>query len=201
MKKKLILLLAVAFALCAMTACSDTKTDLPEASSVQESGQTEENKDGVAGQEEEQTVKPGFSAEEDLAVLIDGKNYGLRIDSAELISVLGEDYDYSEVISCVYDGQDKTYEYEDITISTVPVEGKDLIEVYTLKTDKYSTAKGAKVGMTKDEILAIYGEECFDDGYMTYSTTNDENDIQAERIQLYLEEGKVVEIYVYSPSY
>lgn len=144
--------------------------------------------------------KASFS-KDDLAVTIDGKNYGLRIDSADVLDVLGTDYDYSEVISCVYDGQDKTYEYEHIILSTVPVDGKDLVEVYTLKDNTYSTAAGAKVGMTKDEILAIYGDQYFDDGYMTYSTTNDQKDVEAERIQFYFEGDKVAEIYVYSPSY
>lgn len=143
----------------------------------------------------------GKFSQQDLGVSIEGKVYGLREDSAPLLEALGSGYDYSEMVSCVYDGKDKTYRYPGITVNTVPVDGKDLVEMITLTDGTYQTLRGTKVGDTLDAVKKLYGEEYFDDGYLTYSLTNDSNDIQAERIQFEYAGGQVSTIYIYSPSY
>ena len=153
----------------------------------------------LAGCSENEKTEQGL----ELKINVDGKLYGLREDSSAIISQLGDDYAYSSAVSCVYKGEDKQYEYEDIIISTVPVDGKDIVEDYALKTNKYSTSKGITIGSTKDDAIKAYGEGYFMQGnLMTYSTTGTPEDIQAERIQLYLDgENKIIEIHVYSPSY
>lgn len=74
----------------------------------------------------------GAFSEKDLGVEIGGKVYYLREDSAALLAALGDGFEYSEMVSCVYDGKDKTYTYPGITVNTVPVGGKDVIEMITL---------------------------------------------------------------------
>lgn len=142
----------------------------------------------------------GFS-EDDLGLEIAGEKYYLREDSTPVIEALGDGYEYSEMVSCVYDGQDKTFAYPGLTVNTVPVEGRDIIEMFTLTDDTYATLRGVKVGMSRDQVIAAYGEEYFDDGYINYTVTNDPADIQAERIQFEMSGDTVSAIYIYSPSY
>ena len=143
----------------------------------------------------------GAFSESDLGVEIQGQTYYLREDSADLLSALGEGYDYSEMVSCVYDGKDKTYAYPGITVNTVPVEGADVIEMITLTDATYATLRGARVGDALSTLAELYGADYFDDGYITYSTTNDPADIQAERIQFEPAGDLIGAIYIYSPSY
>lgn len=140
----------------------------------------------------------GAFSEKDLGVEIGGKVYYLREDSAALLAALGDGFEYSEMVSCVYDGKDKTYTYPGIT---VPVGGKDVIEMITLTDGTYATLRGAKVGDALSSVTELYGADYFDDGYLTYSITNDPEDIEAERIQFEPLGDAVGTIYIYSPSY
>ncbi len=138
----------------------------------------------------------------DLGVSIDGKVFYLREDASAVLAALGEDFEYSEMVSCVYDGKDKTYIFDGITVNTVPVDGKDLVEMFTFTSDKYQTLRGAKVGDTLAAVRACYdGAKEFDDGYLTYSLTGDAQDVNAERIQFEYKGDTVEKVYVYSPSY
>ena len=134
----------------------------------------------------------GAFSEKDLGVEIGGKVYYLREDSAALLAALGDGFEYSEMVSCVYDG---------ITVNTVPVGGKDVIEMITLTDGTYATLRGAKVGDALSSVTELYGADYFDDGYLTYSITNDPEDIEAERIQFEPLGDAVGTIYIYSPSY
>ena len=127
----------------------------------------------------------GAFTDKDLGIAIGGKTYYLREDSAALIAALGDGYEYSEMVSCVYDGKDKTFAYDGVTVSTVPVDGKDITEMLTIT----------------GEVKAAYGEKWFDDGYLTYSISGDETDIHSERIQFEYSGDTVTRIFIYSPSY
>lgn len=143
----------------------------------------------------------GKFAQGDLGVAISGKTYFLREDSAGLLAALGDGYEYSEIVSCVYEGMDKTYVFPGVKVNTVPVDGKDVIEMITLTDGTYATLRGVKVGQDKAALTAAYGEDYFDDGYVTYSLTNKPEDIQAERIQFEFSGDAIATIYIYSPSY
>jgi len=148
-----------------------------------------------------QKAPSGAFSKADLGVNIGGQIYYLREDSAKLLAALGDGCDYSEMVSCVYDGKDKTFIYPGISVNTVPAGAKDMIEMITLTDANYETLRGVSVGDTMDKLAAAYGEKYFDDGYITYSLTNDPYDIQSERIQFYFEDGVINTIYIYSPSY
>lgn len=149
----------------------------------------------------EPAVLTGAFSEKDLGISLNGKIYYLREDSAEALAALGDDYTYSEMVSCVYDGKDKTYTYSGITVNTVPVDGKDVIEMFTITDAAYTTLRGVTVGATREEVIAAYGEEFFDDGWLNYTMSNDQTDVQAERIQFEMDGDTVSAIYIYSPSY
>ena len=125
----------------------------------------------------------GAFTDKDLGIAIGGKAYYLREDSAALISALGDGYEYG------------------VTVSTVPVDGKDVTEMITITGGDYATLRGIKIGNTLGEVKAAYGEKWFDDGYLTYSISGDETDIHSERIQFEYSGDTVTRIFIYSPSY
>lgn len=146
------------------------------------------------------SAQEGFG-QDDLGLELEGNTYYLRTDSAPLIEALGDGYEYSEMVSCVYDGKDKTFSYPGLNVNTVPVDGKDIIEMLTLTDGTYATLRGVRVGDSREQVIAAYGEDYFDDGYINYTLTNDPADIQAERIQFEMSGDTVSTIYIYSPSY
>ncbi len=209
MKKFLIMVLALA--LCALCAACGSASGAPASTPASVPNAPEAAANNVIAPEEAPSVPekeaaaPGVPAgpftQEDLGFALDGKTYFLREDSAELLAALGDGYEFSEIVSCVYSGMDKTYAYPGVTVNTVPVDGKDIIEMITLTDDTYETLRGVKIGQDMSAITAAYGEDYFDDGYITYSLTNDPEDIQAERIQFEFSGNAIGTIYIYSPSY
>ncbi len=196
--KKSILSIAVALTLVLAACAPGESTDAPVSTAQPTAEVVEPAEPSVAEPAAQEAAAFG---EKDLGLMIDGVTYYLRDDSAPVIAALGEDYSFSEMVSCVYDGQDKTYAYDAVTVSTVPVDGKDIIEMFTLTGGGVETLRGIKVGDTREDAIAAYGEDYFDDGYLTYSITNDMADIQSERIQFELAEDVITAIYIYSPSY
>lgn len=150
-------------------------------------------------------IEPGsaFKEDADMALVINGKTYAVRTDSAPVISVLGEDYAYEETVSCIYEGYDKTFNYGDITVYTVPVDDQDIIEMFTVTGGDYATPRGIKVGSTRQDVLTAYGENfTSDDGYyLTYTEDGNPENFSAMRVMFRMENDKVVEFSVYSPSY
>lgn len=156
-------------------------------------------------QGESQQIAPGsaFNDKADMAVVINGVTYPVRVDSANVLSALGNDYDYDETVSCVYEGYDKTFQFEDIRVSTVPVDNVDIIEMFTLTGGDYSTTRGLKVGASRQDVVAAYGDRfTSDDGYyLVYTQNGDPNDYSAMRIMFKMNGDTVEEICIYSPSY
>lgn len=114
---------------------------------------------------------------------------------------LGDNYEFSESISCAYDGMDKIYQYEHFNIYTYPEGDKDYVLEVELLDDTYATDKGVKIGMTKDDIVKAYGDNWFgDDTMMTYNKTNNEDDIQAPSLYFYLEDGVITGIGITGQS-
>lgn len=147
------------------------------------------------------TGKP-FRNDFDMALVIGGKTYPVRVDSKEVLEALGSDYKYAETISCVYEGYDKTFTYEGIVVSTVPVDDKDVIEMFSVTGGDYKTTRGIGIGASREEVVKAYGENFFDDGwYVTYTESGDPEKISEMRIQFRFVDDVLTEFYVYSPSY
>ena len=201
----ILVLAAVCFAACGGESGAPANTQAPADVTEAPADVTEapaDVTDAPAGTEQTADFmgKP-FSNDFDMAVMIGGKAYPVRVDSAEVLSVLGDDCEKDEQISCVYDGMDKTFTYDGIIVSTVPVDGKDVIEMFTITSADYSTTRNITVGASRDDVIAAYGENYWDDGYVTYTESGDENNISEMRIQFLFEGDTVSEIYIYSPSY
>jgi hypothetical protein len=136
---------------------------------------------------------------DDIAAVIDGKTYNMSIDFTELYAYLGKEDELDEAPSCAYDGEDKGYNYEDISVDTIPLEkGKEFIDAYTFYTDKFSTPRGAKVGMNIDDVKALYGNVFVQDSEWTMYYLNDVRDAKTPQIIFEADEtGTVIEITIF----
>ena len=152
-------------------------------------------------------IAPGsaFKDAQDMAVVINGVTYPVRVDSKAVLEALGgiDSCEYEETVSCVYKGYDKSFDFGDIRVSTVPVDDVDIIEMFTLRGGDYATPRGIKVGDPRQKMIEAYGESCMmDDGYyVTYTANGDPNDFSAMRIMFKMNGDTIEEICVYSPSY
>ncbi|MDR1117414.1 MAG: hypothetical protein LBL09_04120 [Oscillospiraceae bacterium] len=107
---------------------------------------------------------PGFG-KSDLYLVIGGTKYYCDRDINDIISTFGEDYEYSEAISCAYDGLDKTYGYGDFEVLTYPDGDKDYVQEIYVFGGSAQTSKGIKLGDSKDDVTELYGEGN-DTGYL-----------------------------------
>lgn len=97
-------------------------------------------------------------SEDDLSLTVDGVAVTVKSEVSDLLDGFGEGYEYSEAISCVYEGMDKTFTYENLSLYTYPDGSSDcLMEIYCVDGD-VKTAKGITFGSTKAEIEAAYGK-------------------------------------------
>ncbi len=97
--------------------------------------------------------------EEDLSLTVGGVQITTEADVADLLATFGEDYAYAEAVSCVYDGMDKSFTYEDFTIYTYPSEQGDcLMEIYCQSGD-VTTAKGISIGASLSDVTELYGTD------------------------------------------
>jgi len=100
----------------------------------------------------------------DLVLSIGGKEFRLDDNIALVTAVLGTEYEYSETISCEYDGMDKIFTYDGVEFYTYPEGEEDFLHEILLLTPKYQTARGIAVDDSKDQVTAAYGEEFEDKG-------------------------------------
>jgi hypothetical protein len=144
---------------------------------------------------------PSNLKESDLSFALDGKSYALKTDAQPLLDALGSGYALIEAPSCLYQGNDKTFEYESIVIYTIPVDGKDIIDEIDLTGGSYETSRGIKIGDTLEDIRKAYGESYFDDGgIIEYNLSGDKSDIKSPKIYFEMTDGKVSCIGLYSAS-
>ena len=107
-------------------------------------------------------------SEADLSLTVDGVSVTAKSEVADLLDSFGEGYEYSEAISCVYEGMDKTFTYENFSLYTYPNGSSDcLMEIYCVDGD-VKTAKGITFGSTKSEIEAAYGKGTEAGSTLTY---------------------------------
>ncbi|MCR5809137.1 MAG: hypothetical protein K6G56_06200 [Clostridiales bacterium] len=144
-----------------------------------------------------------FDEDFDMAVVINGVTYPIHSDVKDILAALGDGYEYSETISCTRNGMEKTYEYDGIRIDTLPeMDGSDIIGLIVLTGEGFVTPRNIGVGSTREEVIAAYGDNFFDDGYvLTYTKSNDPENIAEKRIQIIFENDVIVELDVYAPDY
>lgn len=94
--------------------------------------------------------------EDDISIRVNGETIDTHSSVSAILDAFGPDYAFSEAISCVYTGMDKTYQYPDLFLYTYPDgENDHLMEVYC--TADVETAKGIGLGASLKDIEAAYG--------------------------------------------
>jgi len=140
-------------------------------------------------------------SEKDLVFVLDGTEYTLGTDALPLIEALGTDYDLDAATSCVYEGDDKTFIYDDICVYTNPIGGKDLFYLIEIFGGDYQTSKGIRVGSTLEEVKAAYGEGGFEeDSVYMYNLAGDKDDLESPQLVFELMDGRVTVISFYAPT-
>jgi len=120
-------------------------------------------------------VKTGMTTE-DMKFSFGGVNVTVTSNSASLLSVLGTPVRTSVEPSCYYDGDDKVFEYDALTITTYPLNGADCICEILLKKDTVSTTRGLKVGMALADAENLYGKsKKVSNMYCFYPDSQDES--------------------------
>ena len=97
-------------------------------------------------------------SEADLSLTVSGTAVQPDTSVSALLDAFGGDYTYSEAVSCVYTGMDKTYAYSDLILYTYPDGDADrLLELYC--TADVQTAQGVSIGASRKDVEAAYGTE------------------------------------------
>ncbi len=180
---KKIVLAAMMMAMIAMlTACTeaaDTVTDMNDTVSdaetiLQDYKETMDNVDEM-GEDAldgsvDVSVQTNNTSLDDYKFVYNGTTIAPDMNTNEFMDALGEPLQYYEVKSCAFEGMDKIYTYTSFEIGTYPNGDDDLVSYIYFKDDTVTTEEGAYIGMSKADVLALYGDNYEDNaGVITYS--------------------------------
>ncbi len=142
----------------------------------------------------------GKTAEPEPVLTVGGTEIDAASTSVEAaLAVLGEDYEYAEAVSCVYDGMDKTYSYADATLYTCPDEtGDRLMELYCTGGD-VKTPAGIALGDGREKVVKTYGGGFVESGaILAYEKEPSAPENEPASLYFELTDGKVTAIAVTS---
>lgn len=158
----------------------------------------EETDDSTATDSTETSGEQGSTfTEQDLIVSVDGQNFSMLEDTAGLLSILGDEYAYNEAESCVYDGMDKTFDYGQVIVYTVPSGDIDLLDGIDILDQSIATSKGIQVGSSREDVLAAYGQPADDQYDLTYNVSGDIERVGDPRLTFYLDDDDNVNLISY----
>jgi len=147
-------------------------------------------------------AKAGLT-QDDLAFPLGDTSFALDSDASALVAALGDDYEYSEAVSCAYVGMDKVFTYDGVIVFTYPVEDTDHIDEIYITSDKYATAKGITVGSTTADIQKAYGKDAVDvdgDGLLVLTLDGPSVDTDTACLYFVINGDTVLEYSYYSAS-
>lgn len=134
----------------------------------------------------------GDSKDDMYALTIDGVTIKGNTKVQQYLDKLGDDYEYSESISCAYDGLDKIYTYDNFSIYTYPQGDQDYVLEVEVLGGSYTTGKGIKIGSSRAEVIKVYGDKYLEDGILLYyNKTNDAQDATAPMLYFIMENDTV----------
>lgn len=136
----------------------------------------------------------------DLVISFRGQAYKLLEDASGLLQILGDDCQYSEAESCVYDGMDKTFDFGNLCVYTIPSAEADLLDGLDVYDDSVTTARNISVGATREEVLLAYGPQAGEESDLVYNTSGDISRLGDPKLTFLMENDLVVAISYYSGS-
>ncbi len=126
------------------------------------------------------------------SVEIMGSKIECRMDMQKVLDSFKDlEYEYSESISCAYNGLDKIYDYSDngFIVYTYPDGDKDyVLEVVVTDEGIKQLDDKVYVGMSKDELIALFGSEYTEDGDVLTYVVKDE-----QTMYFLMDDDKVIE--------
>lgn len=125
-------------------------------------------------------------------VEMNGKVITLNDNVKDVIEKLGECKNVKESKSCLFDGNDKTYDYNDIIITTYPQKENDLVSSITVSHQDIKISSGIKIGDSLEQILQAYG-----DGYVSQDDVACSYEFGDYGIIFYLEDEHIQQYDVY----
>ncbi len=171
--KKWIVTITMVLAMATLTACAqaseevaDTVVDMNDKVSDVETilGDYKETMNNVDAMGQNATegdatapVQTNNTSLDDYVFEYKGVKIAPDMNTSEFLAALGEPLHYYEVKSCAFEGMDKIYTYTSFEISTYPNGANDLVSSIYFKDDTVTTQEGAYLGMSKSEVLALYG--------------------------------------------
>lgn len=130
-----------------------------DASATQEIAGTSNQEADKNENNKEVQVDAQNTASDMYSITLNGVSVTVDAPADEVISQMGKENTYFEAASCAFEGLDKYYSYDHFEIDTYPDGDKDYISAVVLLDDLISTDEGVSLGMTKDDVIAVYGED------------------------------------------
>ncbi len=126
------------------------------------------------------------------SVEIMGNKIECNMDMQDVLKMFPQlKYEYSESISCAYNGLDKIYDFTDagFIVYTYPVEDKDYVLEVTVSSEEIKQNNDTVYnGMTKQQLIDLFGEEFTVDGDTITYVVNDK-----QTMYYLLDADKVIE--------
>jgi hypothetical protein len=104
-----------------------------------------------------------------------GVSIGVDVDVEPIVEALGEANSVYEQPSCAGQGTSYAYTYSGFEIATYPDGDSNLIAYILIKDDTVSTPEGIDLSMTKDDVIAAYGDGYTAEGVDDEADTDDAN--------------------------
>ena len=163
--QKIVLTLTLALLLASCSPAADPADDqtTPAAVTTAPSETTSAPDETTGSQSQNPVFTVGFE-DSDFHFTVNGADLRPGSKLSSFSAQLGEPVEMTEAPSCYAEGNDKVIVYDGYTLYTTPDGDEDTLSIIELNGASVSTPKGAHVGMTFDEIKALYGESFSSEG-------------------------------------
>lgn len=146
-------------------------------SAVSNSAEVQETIEEITEAEPEETEKPEATGWEETEIgylfIYNDITIGVDMEIEPIVEALGEPISVFEQPSCAAQGTAYLYSYSGFYINTYPDGDSNYIEYILFRDDTVSTPEGVDMSQTKEDIIAVYGEEYTEDNNrITYEKGN-----------------------------
>lgn len=147
---------AVLLSAVILAGCSANETDTTTKAASSGSAETTaaQSDNGEAKAQDAASYTPGST----YIFEANGQKVSINMPAGDIEDKLGKAKSYFEAESCAFQGLDKTYTYNDFVVRTYPTDEKDYVASIELTDDIATTAEGAYIGMSADEVKDLYSE-------------------------------------------
>ena len=99
----------------------------------------------------------GSFGQKDLYLNVHGTKITADMPVDQILAAFGTDYEYAEAISCVYEGMDRTYTYDDAVLYTYPDGNTERLMELSCSGAETTASRGIAPGASSADVIAAYG--------------------------------------------